>query len=91
MTDKIDPKKQVLRKIDAHRDVLVAEVDVLRYKLRPFGVIGSAAGWIGKAMTFRTPKVSRATSGRAGLDLESWVWLGIPVLRYLLGRRRKRK
>lgn len=90
MANKPDPKEQVLRKIDAHRDVLVAEVDILKYKLRPFGVIGAAAGWIGKAMTFRTPKVSRATSGRAGLDLESWVWLGIPLVRYLLGRRQRK-
>ena len=90
MAMKPDPKQKVLRKIDAHRDVLVAEVDVLRYKLRPFGVLGSAAGWIGKAMTFRTPKVSRATSGRAGLDLESWIWIGIPIVRYLLGRRKRR-
>ena len=85
-----DPKQAVIRKIDAHRDVLVAEVDILKYKLRPFGVIGAAAGWIGKAMTFRTPKVSRATGGRAGLDLESWVWLGIPIVRYLLGRRKRK-
>ncbi len=91
MATKPDPKIQVLRKINAHREVLVAEVDVLRYKLRPFGVIGSTAGWIGKALTFRTPQVSRATSSRAGFDLESMVWLGIPIVRYLLGRRRKRK
>jgi hypothetical protein len=90
MATEQDPKLAVIRKIDTHRDVLVAEVDVLRYKLRPFGVLGSAAGWIGKAMTFRTPKVSRATSGRIGLDLESWVWLGIPIVRYLLGRRKRR-
>ncbi|MBD3868647.1 MAG: hypothetical protein IFK94_11030 [Acidobacteria bacterium] len=90
MATEQDPKLAVIRKIDAHRDVMVAEVDVLRYKLRPFGVLGSAAGWIGKAMTFRTPKVSRATSGRIGLDLESWVWLGIPIVRYLLGRRKRR-
>jgi hypothetical protein len=90
MATEPDPKLAVIRKIDAHREVLVAEVDVLRYKLRPFGVIGSAAGWIGKAMAFRTPKVSRATSRRGGLDLESMVWLGIPIVRYLLGRRKRK-
>ncbi len=86
-----DPKQRVLLKINIHREVLEADVDLLRYKLRPFGVLASAAGWIGKAMTFRTPRPSHATSKRAGFDLESLVWLGIPVVRYLLGRRRKRK
>jgi len=90
MATEPDPKLAVIRKIDAHRDVLVAEVDVLRYKLRPFSVLGSAAGWIGKAMTFRTPKSSGATAKKAGFDLDTLVWIGIPVVRYLLGRRKRK-
>ena len=86
-----DPKQQVLKKIDVHREVLTADVDLLRYKLRPFGVLASAAGWIGKAMAFRTPRHSRSAAKRAGFDLESLVWIGIPVVRYLLGRRGKKR
>ena len=84
-----DPKTQVLRKIDVHRDVLEAEVDLLKYKLRPFSVLGSAAGWIGKSLAFRSPKPPKGTA-RAGFDLETVIWIGVPLLRYLLGRRRKR-
>ena len=86
-----DPKRNVLRKIDAHRDVLEAEVDLLRYRLRPFSVLGSAAGWVGKALTFRGSKAPRLRRGekRGGLDLDTMVWLGIPLLRWFLGRKKK--
>ena len=93
MNRELDPKEKVLRKIDAHREVLSADIGLLRHRLRPFSVIASTAVWFGKALTFRAAPAPRRKRGRhAGsrFDLDTMIWLGLPLVQWFLGRRKKK-
>jgi len=93
MKREIDPKERVLRKIDAHRKVLGTEIDLLHYHLRPFSMVASAAGWIGKATAFRravSPRKKRGVLRGNGFDLETLVWIGLPLVKWYFRRRKKK-
>jgi hypothetical protein len=94
MKREIDPKKQILRKIDAHREVLASEIDLLQYQLRPITMMSSVVGWIGKATAFGRAASSRKKRGllqRKGFDLETLVWVGLPLVKWYFRRRRKKR
>ena len=93
MKREIDPKKQLLRTIDAHREVLSTEIDLLQYQLRPIGMISSVVGWIGKATAFSRAASSRKRRGLLrgkGVDLETLVWIGLPLVKWYFRRRKKK-